>query len=194
MGTVQDDENSDPVERRILQACDAVGEFIAYWGFKNIHGRIWTLLALRREPLTQADISRKLGVSRGLVSMSIDDLRKYGLVRSVGDERGAPCAAVFDVWPTVSDILRSREWMLVETARLAFEGALEELNLAEARGARTAYDPSRVRALLAMTEVAQGFLKILLKLRAPPQLEVFTGWLGRATGVVARVREVLNKD
>ena len=34
------------LDRRVLEVCDAIGEFIEYWGFKSIHGRVWAMLAL----------------------------------------------------------------------------------------------------------------------------------------------------
>src|SRR5690349_15490510 len=108
--------NTAAVDRAVGRAASAVGEFIAYWGFKSIHGRLWTLLAVSVEPQSQASLARACGVSRALVSASIDELTSYGLVRAVGEGRNAPYVAVFDVWPTIADVLRSREWMLIEKA------------------------------------------------------------------------------
>ena len=56
----------DRIERRVLRVCEATGDFIAWWGFKSIHGRVWALLALSRKPLSQAEIGRTLGVSRAV--------------------------------------------------------------------------------------------------------------------------------
>jgi len=69
------------MQRRVVRVCEATGEFIAWWGFKSIHGRIWALLALSRDPVSQAELSRTLGVSRALVSGAIAELLEYGLVR-----------------------------------------------------------------------------------------------------------------
>ena len=40
--------------QHVVRIGDAVGDFIEYWGFKRIHGRVWTLLALRSSPMTQS--------------------------------------------------------------------------------------------------------------------------------------------
>ncbi len=182
--------NSDHVERRVADVCRAVGKFIAYWGFKEIHGRIWTLLAMRRDALTQAGIARALGVSRALVSGSIEELARHGLVRTVGSHRNAPYVAVFDVWPTIADVLRSREWVLIESARAAFAAALEAIASVERSGARTPYDATRVKALLAMTEVAHAFLRILMRIRTAPGVQSLGGWAGKASGLLERIRRV----
>ena len=52
----------DRLSQRVLAVADAVGAFIEAWGFKAIHGRIWTLLALRKEPINQIDV----GIPSGL--------------------------------------------------------------------------------------------------------------------------------
>ncbi len=185
---VRKSANIERVELSMQKAWSAVGGFIAYWGFKEIHGRVWTLLATRKEPMTQAGIARCLGVSRALVSATVDDLSHHGLVRPVDTRRNAPYVAVFDVWPTIADVLRSREWMIVESARLALEAALEEVSTAERQGTTTPYDPGRLRALLSMTEAAQGFLRILIKLRNTPTVQTFTGWAGKASGLLEQIR------
>ena len=118
---------TDRLGAKVRHVCEAVGDFIAYWGFKAIHGRIWTLLALRREPMSQVEVADFLQVSRSLVSGAMSELVEHGLVRPLSEHRNAPYEAVVDIWPTISDVLRDREWMLIEAARLALEGAVEEL-------------------------------------------------------------------
>ena len=88
---------SDRMTHRVLQVCDTVGTFIAWWGFKAIHGRVWTLLALRGAPMSQAEIGRTLSVSRALISGAMQELTAYGLVRAVGEGRTAPYEAVMDL-------------------------------------------------------------------------------------------------
>ena len=64
---------------------------------------------------------------RALVSGAVAELASFGLVRQVGSGRMAPYEAVMDVWPIISGVLREREWMLLETARITLEGAITEL-------------------------------------------------------------------
>ena len=173
---------TDRLERRVVRVCDAVGQFIEYWGFKAIHGRIWTLLALSRAPVTQVEVARTLGVSRSLLSGAMAELAGYGLVRAVDDHRNAPFVAVLDVWPTISDVLRSREWILLETARLALEAALEEQKAQPG----SPWDQERLELLLGMTELAQTLLRLLISVRTPRGLAPLAGWLKRAVFLARR--------
>ncbi|MFT7578766.1 MAG: hypothetical protein ACI9MR_000424 [Myxococcota bacterium] len=175
----------DPLTLRVLQVCDAVGEFIAYWGFKHVHGRVWALLALSRQPRSQADVSRLLGISRALVSTAMHDLRGYGLVVPTSTARNAPWKAVIDVWPTIADVLRQREWIMLERARGALESTIEEAELA---GSQPDWDIGRMRILLDLTEMAQRFLKLIVSLRVPKSLGVFGDWMSRATGLIGSLR------
>ena len=179
---------SDGLTRCVLQVCDAAGTFIEYWGFKAIHGRIWTLLALRGSPMSQVEIADLLDVSRSLVSGAVSELAARGLVRPTGSHRTAPYEAIMDVWPTISDVLRSREWMLLESARMALDGAIEEAEFVRAGGGDVGFNVGRMQLLLAMTDMSQALLRILLTLRMPRGSDAFATWLGRATQVIQRFR------
>lgn len=179
----------DRVALRVKGVCDAVGEFIEYWGFKAIYGRIWTLLALHTEPMTQVEVAERLEVSRSLVSGAVAELVARGLVRPVTDHRNAPYEAVVDVWGSIADVLREREWMLIEAARVALESAIEEVELG-APEVRARYDVERMRFLLRMTELAQAFLRLLIGIRAPRRLEGFGDWVKRAGTFVRSLRSL----
>lgn len=200
------------VGRRIDDVGVAVGEFIEYWGFKAIHGRVWTSLALHRQPGTQAELARRLSVSRASISASIAELLRLGLVRPLGTDRQTPYEAVVDVWPAITDVLRSREWMLIEKARLAIEAALGEIEAAgelrdndtsvvgDASAIDKRYNVERLRFLLAMTEMAQGFVRLLFRLKSTSsrgvayetvRASVSRGvgiWVDRAADVFRRFR------
>jgi DNA-binding transcriptional regulator GbsR (MarR family) len=171
--------------QRIRQVCDAVGEFIAYWGFKGILGRVWALCALHRTPLSQIEIADFFQVSRSLVSGAVAELVEHGLLRATSDHRNAPYEAVMDVWPTISDVLREREWMLLEQARVALDAAAEEVELA---GAASGWDLARIRSLLRMTELGQSFLRLLIGLRVPRKLEGVRDWLVQTGKLVQSLR------
>ncbi len=179
----------DRIAARIRQVCDTTGAFIEYWGFKSIHGRIWTLLALHRRPLSQTEIADFLGVSRSLVSGAVAELTKHRLVRPLSDHRNAPYEAVVDIWPTISDVLREREWMLIESARLALETAIEETELA-GRAATEIWNLDRMRFLLRMTELAQAFLRLLIGIRVPRKLHGLGDWLKRSAKFIQSLREL----
>ena len=142
----------------------AVGAFIENWGFRGALGRVWCYLALSRAPLSQAEIARQLGVSRALVSSSIAELERLGLVRPKSARRQAPYEAVIDVWPTIAGVLRTRESQLLESVRSALETAQEAADEASADGRPLAYDQERVSLLLNMTQLAHRLLRFLMTL------------------------------
>ena len=76
--------------------------------------------------------------------------------------------------------------MLIEAARVALEGAIEE---AELDGAGR-YDLDRMRFLLKMTELAQTFLKLLIGLRVPRKLEGVGNWLKTSAQFIRGLRDL----
>lgn len=173
-------------DRRVMKVCDAVGAFIEYWGFKAVHGRIWTLLAVSQGPLAQSRVAELLGVSRSSVSGAMSELFDFGLVRPIDDHRNAPWEAVIDVWPPISDILRAREHMLLESAKVAIDAALEEAELDPESAA--AYRVDRLKLLLTMTELAQALLRTLISIRLPKSLDGVAEWAMRASTLVQALR------
>ncbi len=186
-------DRTDNLTQRILAVCDAVGEFIEGWGFKSIHGRVWALLALSKQPIPQSEIADRLSVSRSLISLAIAELTQYGLVRPTAEARNAPYEASLDVWPTITDVIRSREWMTIERARVTLESALAEAEYREEAGLPNDYDLGRIKLLLAMTELAQATLKAILAVRMPRSLDAFGHWLGRTRGAIEQLGERLFK-
>ena len=174
----------DAVDRRILLACDAAGAFIEYWGFKAIHGRVGVLVAVSQEPLSQAEIAEQLGVSRSLVNQAVQELEGYGLVRPLTEQRKSPYVALLDVWPAITDVLREREWRLIENARQTLEAALQEVELAKSGR----YDPARLRLLLSLTEAAQALVSVLIGIRIPKNVERIAEWVTRAGTIVRALR------
>jgi DNA-binding transcriptional regulator GbsR (MarR family) len=175
---------SERLERQILAVCDAAGGLVEYWGFKSILGRTWALLAVRQEPLAQARIAEMLGVSRSLVNGAITELAGYGVVRSVGEHRNAPYEAVLDVWPAISSVLRQREWMLLESFRLALEGALDEALLDP--GSR--YSVVRIRLLLKMISAIQRLLGLVIAVRRPNAVATIKEWVQGANQLLESLR------
>ena len=120
--STEHDEWVRVLKARQLDVCDAIGDFIEYWGFKRIHGRVWALVALSAKPLPQVEIAQELGVSRSLVSGVVAELVDRGLLRPTEAKRNTPYTAMTDFWPTVAAVLRSREWLLLEKVKIALEG------------------------------------------------------------------------
>jgi DNA-binding transcriptional regulator GbsR (MarR family) len=146
-------------QEAVLHACDAIGEFIAYWGFKKSHGRVWTYLAASEQPVRQRELVKVLDLSRAAISLALQDLQTLGLAHPAGEERLSPWIAEIAVWPVITEILRQREGRLLDRARDALRQAVAAV---EAQPAH--FDVGRLRALLHMTEMMRGLLRILLGL------------------------------
>ena len=186
-GSLPLSRSDDPLDRAVWNVCESAGAFIEWWGFKAAHGRIWTLIALHRAPLSQADIAKKAGISKALVSSVVSDLMDYGLVKPVTTHRNSPYQASLDVWSTIVEVLRSREWMLIESARVSLEGALAAARQRGVQDSALAYDIEQMQTLLRMTEAAQGMLTVLTSVRMTPA-EGLHSIVKRASGFMAKLK------
>jgi DNA-binding transcriptional regulator GbsR (MarR family) len=99
----------------LQEVAKEIGEFIEYWGFKNVHGRIWTHLFLSNKPLDAGDLIDRLKVSKALVSMSIAELTEYDVIRIAG--KGEHGTVTYesnpDIMTVISNVLRKRERRLL---------------------------------------------------------------------------------
>jgi DNA-binding transcriptional regulator GbsR (MarR family) len=149
---------------------DAVGALMELWGFRRQLGRIWAVLFLSERPLAAPDLCERLGISTGLLSMSLQELRRWGVVRGVAvpGDRKEHYQAETNVWRMVRRVLAEREKRAVEEALAVFEAAL-----AEVRGALRDVDPrvkraarhqlERLSQLVALTRSVLGMLRVLLE-------------------------------
>ena len=158
------------IRRAELRAADAVGTLMELWGFKRQLGRVWTILFLSEAPLTSAEACERLGISTGLLSMSLAELRGWGAVRNVSlpGERRERYAAEVHVWRLVRGVLGRRERLALDLALASFEEALAELRASmvdadpEVRAAAR-FRAERLTRLVALTRGALGLLGALLE-------------------------------
>ncbi len=140
-----------------------VGNFICYWGFKKIHGRLWTHIYLSRRPLDAAQLIRRLRVSKALISLSLNDLLKYDVILVAGkSDRGTQTyIANPDVLSLILNVLRRRERkMLAQTE--ASHKMLASLRTETIKQANI--EELRLAAMGRMIEQAQNALLSLLEL------------------------------
>ncbi len=155
--------------RADLAVADAVGAIMELWGFRRQLGRIWAVLFLSDRPLAAPELCERLHISTGLLSMSLAELRRWGVVRPVeipGD-RKEHFEAETHVWKLVSRVLREREKRAVEAALATFEGVLEDLRAALAdvdpavkRAAR--FKAKRLELLASLSRAALNVLRLLV--------------------------------
>jgi DNA-binding transcriptional regulator GbsR (MarR family) len=161
---------SHALARAELGVADAVGALMELWGFRRQLGRIWAVLFLSERPLAAPDLCDRLGISTGLLSMSLQELRRWGVVRGVAvpGDRKEHYQAETNVWRMVRRVLAEREKRAVEEALAVFEAAL-----ADVRGALRDVDPrvkraarhqlERLSQLVALTRGVLGMLRVLLE-------------------------------
>lgn len=101
------------------------------WGINRSVARVHALLMANEEPLSLEQIAAQLKMSKGNASMSLRELRTFGVVRQVevpGDRRDFYVTEP-DVWTMFFRILRERK-------RREFDPALEAVHrLVDAPGA-----------------------------------------------------------
>jgi DNA-binding transcriptional regulator GbsR (MarR family) len=112
-----------------------LGELIHNWGFKRIHGRIWTRLFLSTRPLDAADLIQQLDISKALVSISLRELVELKAIQEVGrSARGTNLyRANGDLKEIYLELLRRREREMLEqtAAALSLLSNLDAVTLSE---------------------------------------------------------------
>ncbi|HSN90403.1 MAG TPA: ArsR family transcriptional regulator, partial [Anaeromyxobacteraceae bacterium] len=107
---------SHALQRADRAVADAVGALMELWGFRRQLGRVWAVLFLSDRPLAAPELCDRLEISTGLLSMSLGELRRWSVVRSVevpGD-RKEHFEAETNVWRMISRVLREREQRAVQ--------------------------------------------------------------------------------
>ena len=142
---------------------ELIGEFMEYWGFKKIHGKIWLHLHLSEKPLDAQDLMDRLDVSKALVSITIKDLLHYDVVKTT--ELSSAGTRVYvtnpDIPRVIERILRSREKVMLSKIRSAFQNLKDlpahELNKYEIQ-------PSKVRDLDKLVSKGETLYKTITSL------------------------------
>jgi DNA-binding transcriptional regulator GbsR (MarR family) len=142
---------------------NSVGDFIRYWGFRRIHGQIWTLIYLSERPLNGAQIVKLLGVSKALVSPALKELEDYKLILSEKlDGRTYIYRANPDVFGVIREILTTRESKLIDKAFSYFQALVAHADAEKLDGAPLPMDPERLKALGEMISSAKTILALFL--------------------------------
>ena len=146
---------------QISDLANQVGNFLQYWGFKRVHGRIWTVLYLSKNHLDAAALRNRLKISKALVSLSMRDLLRYGVVEEVGKSRRGTTLyrATNDVRHAVVKVLQEREYEMV--AKIA--NAHKECERLEPSDfSRLDIDGDRLKSLSEMISLASSLIRGVL--------------------------------
>ena len=115
-------------DRGAIQAfVESWGSMGILWGVNRSIARVHALLIASDPPLTLDDVAQELGISRGNASMSLKELRAWGVVKRVsvpGDRRDF-FETEPDVWRMFFQIIRERKRREFDPALAAVRAALE---------------------------------------------------------------------
>jgi DNA-binding transcriptional regulator GbsR (MarR family) len=159
-----------PLQRVDLAVADAVGALMELWGFRRQLGRVWAVLFLSDRPLAAPELCARLEISTGLLSMSLAELRRWGVVRpvEVPGDRKEHWEPETNVWRLVARVLREREQRAVESALATFERALHDaraalVDLDPAVKAAARFKARRLELLVNLSRAALGVLRVLVE-------------------------------
>lgn len=161
MGVGVNGQGTVPPELEDL--ANEIGDFICFWGFKKIHGRIWTHLFLSNDALDAGQLMTRLKVSKALISLSLNDLLRFEVIQEShksarGTQTYVPNPNVLDV---ILNVLRRRERKMLARAESSHKmlASVANDNLV---GAQISLE--RVKALGVMIHQAQEAFNGLLEL------------------------------
>jgi DNA-binding transcriptional regulator GbsR (MarR family) len=99
------------------QAVETCGRIAQFWGFTRSMGRTFGLLYVSPQPLTQAEVQRRLGISAGNASMTVAALIRWKVVtRADVAGRREHYQAETDFWKMISGVINERERREIRTA------------------------------------------------------------------------------
>lgn len=163
------DETRDPLDEPILRVADTVGGLMEFWGFKRGMGRMWAILYLSPQPMTALELGERLTMSAGAVSMTLQELTKWGVVRKSwrpGDRRDW-YEPETSIWKMISRVFRERELTMVKTAIETFETTIRVVSQA-AKTARPEekkhlrFVIERLQGLLGLARIGEALLSSIL--------------------------------
>lgn len=109
-------------EKQLLDLSESIGDFIRYWGFRRIHGQIWTQVYLSSIALSGADLAQRLNVSKALISPALQELQDYKLILcQAEDGKTKRYSANPNVFGVIKEILLEREVKLLTKIEANFQ-------------------------------------------------------------------------
>ncbi len=142
----------------VQELVEAWGAMGALWGINRSVARVHALLMATEGPLSLDEIAERLRISKGNASMSLRELRTFGVVRQVeapGDRRDFYVTEP-DVWTMFFRILRERK-------RREFDPALEAIHRLLARPGAQGEVRGRLQQMGDLLATVEGVVNRFLK-------------------------------
>lgn len=154
-------KNVVKVPPELEELTSQIGTFIQYWGFKKIHGEIWTHIFLAKSPIDATTLVKRLHVSKALVSLALKDLLQYNVIKVVG--QGSRRKILFQSNPNMSEVicsvLRMRERKMLSRI-MSSHKCFQKLSSEDKN--KLDIDPEKVGELADMIEDAEAVLDSLI--------------------------------
>ena len=144
---------------------EQIGNFIEYWGFKKIHGQIWTHIYLSPTPLSALELIERLKVSKALISLAMKDLIHYRLLVQTAeslDRKNKFYTASPNVFEAIRFVLETRELKMMNQVQTEF-GLLKNF---PASKDSDIVDEAKLKRLGLMIRGGDSALKNVMKLAA----------------------------
>ncbi len=152
-------------KEQLLDLSTQIGQFIEYWGFKEIHGKVWTLIFLSPTPVNATYIYKTLGVSKSLISISIKELLDYDVIQQ--EFESTVHRQLYKINPNVKEvifkILNRRESKMLLQIKTSQEILSRQLN--NTSGSSQLCE-TKVEKLGEMIDMANGLLKAFISLNS----------------------------
>lgn len=143
---------------------ESVGKFIEYWGFRDIHGRIWTVVYLSSEPVSIQEILERLQVSESILNDALSEMVDHGLI----DRLPALVAREFyyscseDIGGVIRRVLKNRELVTLERSH----SEIEALNSESTQSLRSSgISKKRLKQLSSLVQTHKKLLSVYTKVR-----------------------------
>lgn len=138
----------------------SIGEFMKYWGFKTIHGRVWVHIFLSSAPVTATQLVSELTVTKSLVSMILSELLEYGVIEKVdiGSLKSPGYQSVEDLQTAVLKVLKMRESVMLKEIG-------EKLELCHEAFKNDRVQSIKIKHLLKMNEFALDCLSKVFRMK-----------------------------
>lgn len=149
------------IPAEIVALAENVGSFIQYWGFKKIHGQIWTHIWLSKSPIAATTLVQRLGVSKALVSLALKDLIEFDVIKilGLGDRRKILLAANQDVQSVIAKVLKKREATMLDAA---MKSNIKVQQLSQIEKDKINLDDAKLEQMKILIEIAQMSLSAVI--------------------------------
>jgi DNA-binding transcriptional regulator GbsR (MarR family) len=153
---------SDKVNTQVLEVIEGIGDFIEYWGFKKVHGKIWSLIFLTENPVDANYIMSQLGISKSLVSMSLKDLMAYNVVLEYSEKMSTQhYVSNPNLSSVIMQVLMGREAKML----MKIKNSCDLMNCLDKKALGPHISPARAKKLTKMVRTASAVLKTFFTLK-----------------------------